>query len=77
MRKEAWNTTVFTLDHVQPTGVGNLEHASLGINIPKVHYDNGEVLVEVRNPGEWHELRDFIQPTNPDIIRIVRSFGYG
>jgi len=74
--KENWNAPVFTLDHIQSTGLGSLERASLGVNIPRVRYDNGQVLVEVRNPGEWHELREFVQPASPDIIRIVRSF-YG
>lgn len=59
-------------------GLGSLEPATgpLGVNIPRVHYDNGQVLVSVRNPGEWRELREFIQPNSPDILRIVRSL-YG
>ena len=64
---------------VQTAGVGSLGrpgHVPLGVNTPRVHYDNGLVLVEVRNPGEWHELREFIQPANPDVVRIVRSL-YG
>lgn len=56
-------------------GVGSLDLAAgLGVNVPKVHYDDGRIFVEVRNPGEWHEVRDFIQPTSPDIVRIVSSF---
>jgi hypothetical protein len=43
----------------------------LSVDIPKVHYQGNEYLVSVRNPGEWHELREFIQPANPDILRIV------
>jgi len=62
----------------QAVGVGSLKpptgYTPLAVNIPRVHYDNGQVLVSVRNPGEWHELRDFIQPNSPDITRIVRSF---
>ena len=67
------------LSQIHLVGVGSLErpsHAPLSVDIPRVHYDNGQVLVEVRNPGEWHELREFIQPTSPDIMRIVRSL-YG
>jgi len=63
----------------QAVGVGSLEpsgNAPLGVNIPRVRYDRGQVLVEVRNPGEWHELREFVQPGSPDVRRIVRSL-YG
>jgi len=45
--------------------------SGLSVDIPKVHYDDSQVLVSVRSPGEWHELREFIQPANPDILRIV------
>ncbi len=55
------------------SGVGSLErgYAPLGVNIPKVHYDDGQVLVQVRNPGEWHDIREFIQPDSPEVVRIV------
>ncbi len=55
-------------------GVGSMEptgYAPLGVNIPKVHYDDGKVLVQVRNPGEWHDIREFIQPDSPEVVRIV------
>lgn len=60
-------------------GLGSLEPPTgpLGVNIPRVHYDNGQVLVSVRNPDEWHDLREFIQPGSPDVMRVVRSLsGY-
>ena len=63
----------------QAAGVGSLEptgYAPLGVSVRKIHYADSQVLVEVRNPGEWHELRDFIQPESPDVRRIVRSL-YG
>ena len=60
-------------------GLGNLGPAppsGLSVDIPKVHYQNGECLVSVRRPNEWHELREFVQPSNPDIIRVVsRIYG--
>lgn len=63
----------------QASGVGSLEppgYAPLGVNIPRVHYEGGQVFVEVRNPGEWHNVRDFIQPYNPYVMEVVRSI-YG
>lgn len=61
------------------TSIGSREPApvsGLSVDIPKVHYQDGDYLVSVRNPREWHELREFIQPANPDILRIVGSL-YG
>jgi hypothetical protein len=65
----------------QATGVGSLEpptgYAPLGVNIPRVHYDDGEVLVQVRNPGEWHDIRDFVQPANPEVNSAINRALYG
>lgn len=60
-------------------GVGALEPTalSIGVNIPRVHYEDGQVLVQVREPGKWYELRDFVQPLNPEVARIVGGIVYG
>ena len=54
--------SLLTLTRSQSQAVGSLEptngYSSLGIYPPKVHYTNGDILVAVRNPGEWHDLRD-------------------
>jgi NO-binding membrane sensor protein with MHYT domain len=48
----------------------------LSVAVPKVHYQNNEYLVSVRDPGEWRELREFVQPYNPAVINIVgRLYG--
>lgn len=63
------------------TGLGSLgpEHIplGLGINIPRVRYQYGQAEVEVRNPGEWRDPRSFIQPYNPDVLKIVSDVFYG
>jgi len=56
---------------LQPTSSG------LAVNIPKVHYQDDQLLVEVRNPGEWHDIRHFVQPASPSIVRMVREMFYG
>lgn len=65
----------------QAAGVGSRERmpvsSSLAVNIPKVHYEDGQMFVEVRNPGEWHDIRDFVQPTNPEVVRAVMGMSYG
>jgi len=64
----------------EPAGVGSLEtigYTPLGVNIPKVHYDDGQILVQVRNPGEWHDIREFVQPASPDVVNTVSRALYG
>lgn len=63
----------------QAAGLGSLEPPAgpLGVNIPRVHYQDGQVLVQVRNPGEWHNMREFVQPGNPEITRIINGVLYG
>ncbi len=64
----------------EAAGVSSLEttgYAPLGVNIPKVHYDNGQVLVSVRSPGEWHDIRDFVQPASPEVISTINRALYG
>jgi len=41
----------------------------------RVQYRDGLYYVAVRNPGEWHEIREFIQPGNPDIIAFYSQIG--
>jgi len=83
--REEWNNVYFAAMAIASVAVGTLgvtigllslkrsqaEAAGVGVNIPKVRYDNGEVLVQVRNIGEWHDIREFVQPLNPAIVRVV------
>ncbi|MBA7711348.1 hypothetical protein ES703_120307 [subsurface metagenome] len=34
----------------------------------RAHHQDGRYLVSVRYPGQWHDLREFIQPDNPDVV---------
>jgi len=60
-------------------GLGNREvgPTPLSVDIPKVHYEDSQVLVQVRNPGEWRELREFVQPDNPALTRFINGALYG
>lgn len=40
----------------------------------RVYHENGRYLVSVRYGG-WHDLREFIQPSNPDILAIFSQYG--
>ena len=41
----------------------------------RVRYVDGQYLVSGRYPGQWHEIRDFIQPDDPDVIAIYGETG--
>lgn len=41
----------------------------------RVQYRDGQYLVSVRYPGQWNEIREFVQPNNPDVIAIYSQIG--
>jgi hypothetical protein len=47
--------------------IGLVAIQRLGIGI-RVRYVDGRYLVAVRYPGEWHELREFVQPFDPSVV---------
>lgn len=49
----------------------------LAVAVPKVRYQDGQAIMLVRNPGEWHNIRDFVQPDNPVVMRMARMIAYG
>lgn len=55
----------------QSQAAAELGYASVGVKTPKVHYDDGQVFVQVRTPGEWHELREFVRPDDPCLTQII------
>lgn len=40
----------------------------------RVRYDEGQYLVDVRYFG-WLDIRDFVQPTNPDVVALYHKYG--
>jgi len=63
----------------QAIGLGSREpvpvSSDLAVSIPKVHYEDSQLLVEVRNPGEWHEIREFVNPHDAEVQRIYYDVG--
>jgi len=41
----------------------------------RIYYQDGQYLVSVRYPGQWHQLTDFVQPDNPDVVAIYSQIG--
>jgi len=38
-------------------------------------YQDGRYLVSVRYPGQWHDVREFVQPNNPDVLAVYSGIG--
>lgn len=41
----------------------------------RVYCEDGHYLVAVRYPGQWHNLLDFVQPDNPDVLAVFSQIG--
>jgi hypothetical protein len=42
----------------------------------RIYYQDGEYLVSVRFPGQWHDLREFITPLDAEVQRVLLETGY-
>jgi len=80
--KEEWDRAFFRVLPVASVGLGVVSiavaimtggrSASLA---QRVYYQDGQYLVSVRYPGQWYELRDFVQPGDPDIAAVYSQIG--
>lgn len=41
----------------------------------RVYDQDGQYLVSVRYPGQRHDLRYFVQPSNPDVLAVFSQYG--
>lgn len=41
----------------------------------RARYQDDQYLVSVRYPGQWHDLREFVQPRNPDVLAGYSQHG--
>lgn len=81
MTTEEWNKMFFELT---PVVGGFISLLSLGIGITSLStrriqgqgfQQDGKYLVNVRFPGQWYDLRDFVQPDNPDVMNVLSQVG--
>ena len=64
--------SVLRLRQGEAVGVGSLEPPSgVAVDVPRVHYQDGQILLSVRNPGEWQEIRGFIRPNDPILTHAI------
>ena len=70
----ALSVTISVLWLREAAGVGSLEPPTgVAVDIPRVHYQDGQILLSVRNPGEWHPITGFVQPHDPWVRQVVRQ----
>jgi hypothetical protein len=79
--EEEWDRLFDRLMPLFSVGIGGLSIAltimALTRSSPlgqRVYYQDGQYLVNVRY-GAWYDLRDFIQPSNPDVLAIFSQYG--
>ena len=79
---EEWNRLFFRLVEIVSIGIGSLSLAlgtmALLRTDPlgrRVYSRDGRYLVSVRSPGELNDIRDFVQPSNPNVVAVYSQFG--
>ncbi|GAI41330.1 unnamed protein product [marine sediment metagenome] len=43
----------------------------------RVYAQDGQYLVSVRYPGQFNDIREFVQPQNPDVLAVYSQYGPG
>ncbi|MBA7680434.1 hypothetical protein ES703_88750 [subsurface metagenome] len=41
----------------------------------RAYYEDGQWMVNVRYPGQWNDIREFVQPDNPDVLAVYSQYG--
>lgn len=80
--KEEWDRAFELTVPIASVGIGALSVAlgimALSRSSPlgqRIYYEDGQYFVAVRYPGQWNELRDFVQPDNPDVLAVYSQYG--
>lgn len=80
--QEEWDRLFLNLMPVVSTGIGCLSLIIGVLALQRVgspgrraYHLDGQYMVSVRYPGQWHDIRQFIQPDNPDVLAIYSQIG--
>lgn len=80
--EEEWNRSFLRVLPVASLGLGVLSTIMAILTLQRykplgqrVYSQDGTYLVNVRYPGQWHDIRSFVQPTNPDVVTIYHQYG--
>ena len=81
MLTEEWDRTFLRALPVISTGLGVISVAialmtlrSRAMSSRAYYHEDGRYLVSVRYPGQWHDIRDFVQPANPDVVALYHQY---
>ncbi|MBA7655264.1 hypothetical protein ES703_63167 [subsurface metagenome] len=75
--EEQWDKMLLTLAPLA-LGTASVALGLLALTRPlgrRVHYQDGQYLVSVRGLGQRHDIREFVQPDNPDVVSIYSQYG--
>jgi len=77
--EEQWDRMFFNLVPVV-FGAGSVALGLIALTrssplAQRAYHLDGQYLVSVRYPGQWHDLREFVQPDNPDVAAIYGETG--
>ena len=82
MTVEEWDRAFLRVLPVASVGIGVFSAATAILTLQRygplgqrVYHENGRYLVSVRYPGQTIEIRNFIQPDNPDVVAIYGQIG--
>lgn len=79
---EEWDRAFFRVLPVASLGLGVLSAAMTILTIQRassqaqrVSYEDSQYLVSVRYPGQWRDIREFVQPSNPEVMAVYSQIG--
>lgn len=80
--REEWDRAFLTVLPVVSAGFGALSVAFAAMALmrsggaaARAYYLDGQYLVSVRHFGQWHDVRSFIQPSNPQVVSTYSQAG--
>lgn len=77
--KEEWDRFFELSVPIVSVGIGTISLALALMRVgplgQRVSYQDGRYLVNVRYPGQRHDLREFVQPANPDVLAVYYQYG--
>ena len=61
-------------------GIGTVIVVAIGllgrvVTERRVYAQDGQYLVSVRYPGQLNDIREFVQPDNPDVVAVYSQYG--
>ncbi|MBA7672285.1 hypothetical protein ES703_80460 [subsurface metagenome] len=81
MTVEEWNRAFLRVLPVASLGLGVSTAAMTVMSLrsrslaQRVSYEDSQYLVSVRYPGQWRDIREFVQPSNPDVMAVYSQIG--